>query len=98
MEIVAGWLFLNLERTRMVFVADELHVEDGIDWDLLLKDDYLQRFVKHFKACPTSEGPLQGYRIDAPRAVVHKWLQDHMRDARELAPNTEASQPSAGSQ
>jgi hypothetical protein len=76
METVSGWLFLNLERTRLVFVADALEVEETFEWNLLLHGDCLDRFIQKFSARPTSEGPLQGYRIDAPRKAVHELLAD----------------------
>jgi hypothetical protein len=74
--LVSGWLFLNLERTRLVFVADELQVVETFEWDLLLHGDCLERFVATFSASPTTEGPLQGYRVDASRKSVKAFLSD----------------------
>ena len=75
-EKISGWLFFNLERTRLVFVADGLEVEEHFDWDVLLHGDCLDNFVRATKAVPTKEGPLKGYRIDVPLLDVRKWLEE----------------------
>jgi hypothetical protein len=90
METVSGWLFLNLERTRLVFVADELEVQkEAFNWNLLLHGDCLERFLEKYEARPTSEGPLQGYRIDVPLSAVKQCLRDcagHHEQAQKQEP------------
>jgi hypothetical protein len=88
MEIVSGWLFLNLERTRLVFVADALEVEESFEWNLLLHGDCLERFIFKFAARPTTEGPLQGYRVDASRQQIKHWLADCKVNAEAHAQRT----------
>jgi hypothetical protein len=87
MELVAGWLFLNLERTRLIFIADGLEVEEHFDWNNLLEHGCFDEFVKHFDASPTKEGPLQGFRIDAPSAEIAKWFQKNCVKSRKSTAN-----------
>lgn len=84
MEMVAGWLFFNLENTKTIFISDKLDVEArfNIDWQALLDERCLENFVRHFNAQPTKDSPLRGYRIDAAAADVDAWIKAcYSRDA-----------------
>lgn len=71
---VEGYLFLSIERTRIVFIGDKLQLEEAFDWNALLRFNCLDQFLQEFNPVPTREGQLPGWRIDIDSDRLKTWL------------------------
>lgn len=75
MSQITGYLFLDSEGTRVVFIPDEADQSERLDWSVLVERNFLELFISEFRAQPTRDGALRGWRIEASLPIVKRWLQ-----------------------
>lgn len=71
---IKGWIFFNLDRSNLAFVADEIELTQPLPWKLLLDSRRFGEFMQQFKPVPTKEGSLPGWKIEADIDDLHHWF------------------------